>query len=129
MWPLTCGAMPTKLARTVASSVCGRISHWSSVTTTAMTAAVTIAMPSSRPRMRRKPASGCPVSSVMASDPEKRHPEDERDEECQTRIHERSRAHIGIDPGAHQEPADKEGPHDSEDRTKHPGREERADDV
>src|SRR2546427_285731 len=35
MWPLTCGAMPTKLARTVASSVCGRVSHCSSVTTTA----------------------------------------------------------------------------------------------
>ena len=55
MWPLTCGAMPTKLARTVASSVCGRVSHCSRVTITATAAPATIRPPSSRPAIRRAP--------------------------------------------------------------------------
>src|SRR5262245_11576103 len=94
-----------------------------------MTAAPTMPAPSSRPAMRRATESGRVDSSVMASDPEKRHPQDEGDEERQTRIHERPRAEVGIDPGADQEPSDEEGHHDADDRTQHPGREERADDV
>src|SRR5262245_24425145 len=94
-----------------------------------MTAAPTMPAPSSRPAMRRATESERVDSSVMASDPEKRHPQDERDEERQTRIYECPRTHIGIDPGAHQEPAQEKGHRDADDRTQHPGREERADDV
>src|SRR5262249_42782389 len=129
MCPLTWGAMPTKLARTVASSVCGRVSHWSSVTATAMTAAATIATPSSRPRMRRKPGSGGTDSSVMASHPEERHPEPEGDENGQARVPQRRRAHVRIDPGADEEPSREQGHHDADHGAQHPRWEEGADDV
>ncbi len=55
MWPLTWGAMPTKFARTVASSVCGRLDHCSSVTAIAMTAATIDAALITRPMTRRAP--------------------------------------------------------------------------
>src|SRR5262245_23121385 len=94
-----------------------------------MAAAPTMPAPSSRPARRRATESERVDLSVMSSDPEKGHPQDKGDEERQTRIHERPRAEVGIDPDADQEPASEEGHHDSDDRTQHPGGEERADDV
>src|SRR6266403_723022 len=69
--------MPTKLARTDASSVCGRVSHCNNVTTAATAAPVTINAPSTRPATRRPPGSPSPWRSVIRLDPEQRHPKDE----------------------------------------------------
>src|SRR5262249_22786909 len=124
MCPLTCGAIPTKLARTVASSVCGRVSHWRSVTATARTAAAMIAAPSTRPTRRRTPGCEGVAWSVMTSDPEERKPEHEGDEDSQTRVHQPPRAHVGIDSDTDQEGSRQEGHDDPDDRAQHPGREE-----
>src|SRR5262249_12202835 len=129
MCPLTWGATPTKLARTVASSVCGRVSHWSSVTATAIAAAATITTPSSRPTMWRRPGSGGGDSSLMASHPAERHPESQGDENGQARVHERRRAHVGIDPGADEQASREQGHHDADQGAQHPRGEEGADDV
>src|SRR6266436_9667690 len=105
MWPLTCGAMPTKLARTVASSVCGRVSHCSRVTTTAMAAPATIAAPITRPARRRAPESPSSVSGAIGLHPEQRHPENEGDENREARVDERSRAEVGGDAHPQEEPS------------------------
>src|SRR6266700_1798765 len=129
MWPLTWGATPTKLARTVASSVCGRVLHCSSVTTTAMAAPATIKPPSSRPATRRAPGSSSPSRGAIGLDPEQRHPEDEGDENREARVDERSGAEVGIHAEPEEEPSGEHGDDDADGGAEHPRREERADDV
>src|SRR5215470_3511929 len=121
--------MPTKLARTVASSVCGRTSHWSRATITAMAAPVTIAAPSSLPATRRAPASPVPSCGAIGLHPEERHPENEGDENREARVHERSRAEVGIEAHAEEEPSRDDGDGDADRGAEHPRREEGADDV
>src|SRR5262249_55598364 len=129
MCPLTCGAMPTKFARTVASSVCGRVCHWTSVTTTAMSAAPTMAAPTTRPTMRREPGSVDLSPSVMASASEDGHPQDEGDQQGQAPVDQRRRPDVGMDAGANEEPSDDQRDHDPDEPAEHPGREEGADDI
>src|SRR5205823_10309825 len=120
MCPLTWGAMPTKLARTVASSVCGRVSHCSSVTTTATAAPATIKAPSSRPATRRAPESPSPSCGAMGLDPEQRHPEDEGDENREARVDERSRTEVGVNAHPQEEPSREHGDTDTDRGAEHP---------
>src|SRR5262245_55994088 len=129
MWPLTCGAMPTKLARTVASSVCGRISHCRSATITAIAAPPTIAMPSIRPMTRRAPGSDGICFSAMALAPEESYPEHQGNEESKTRVDQRWRAHIGIEPGTDKKPPSEQRHHNPYQGAEHPGREKRTDNI
>src|ERR1700752_5166504 len=105
MWPLTCGAMPTKLARTVASSVWGRVSHCSNATTTATAAPAMIAPPIRRPTRRRTGESSGPTGAVIALHPEERHPEDQGDEDHEARVDERAWPEVGIDTRAKEQPS------------------------
>src|SRR5438132_1734030 len=129
MCPLTCGAMPMKLARTVASSVCGRVSHWSSVTATAMTAPPTIPAAISRPRRRRPSGTEGTRSSIMSLHPEERHPQNKGDEDDKAWVDQRARAQIGIDPGADEEQPREQRGHDPDQEAQHPRGEKRPDDV
>src|SRR5262245_55129905 len=129
MWPLTWGAMPTKLARTVASSVCGRVLHCNSVMTMATAAPATIRPPSSRPATRRAPPSPSPSRGAIGLGPEQRHPEDEGDENREARVDERPWADVGVHPHHDEEPSREHGDHDADRGAEHPGGEERADDV
>src|SRR5262245_31673721 len=126
MCPLTCGAMPTKFARTVASSVWGRVSHWSSVTATAMSAAPTMAAPTRRPTMRREPGSADLSPLVMASASEDGHPQDEGDQEGQAAVYQSRRPDVRVDAGANEEPSGHQRDHDPDEAAQHPGREEGA---
>src|SRR5215471_19775741 len=56
MWPLTSGATPIKLARTVASSVCGCTRHCQTARAMATTAPAMIQTPMSRPMALRQGA-------------------------------------------------------------------------
>src|SRR5262245_18279370 len=111
--------MPTKLARTVASSVCGRISHCKSVTITATTAPRTINAPSSRPATRRARESPGPSSGVISLDSEEDHPENEGDQDRDTRIDEHSRADVGIDAHANEELSRDHRGHDADRGAEH----------
>src|SRR5262245_12324852 len=121
--------MPTKLARTVASSVCGRVDHCSSVTTTATTAPPTITPPIRRPAIRRARTCSGSSHSAIGLAPEQRHPEDKGDEQREARIDERSRADVGIDAYHDEEPSREDGDDDADRGTEHPRGEERADEV
>src|SRR4030095_9575488 len=129
MWPLTCGAMPPKLARTVASSVCGRVSHCSSVTITATAAPATISTPSTRPAMRRAPESASSARCAIGLHPEQRHPEDQGDENREARVDERSRTEVGVYAHPQEEPTREHGDADADRGAEHPRGEERADHV
>src|SRR5215510_11278193 len=129
MWPLTCGAMPTKLARTVASSVCGRVSHCRSVKTTATAAPPTITAPSTRPATRRTLDSPSSARCAIGLNPEQRHPKDEGDEDRETRVDERSRAEVRIDTYPQEESACECGDTDADRGAEHPRGEERPDHV
>src|SRR4030095_17219818 len=89
--------MPMKLARTVASSVCGRVSHCRSVTTTATAAPPTINAPSTRPATRRTLEPPSSARCAIGLDPEQRHPQDEGDENREARIDQRSRTEVRVD--------------------------------
>src|SRR6266850_2978129 len=121
--------MPTKLARTVASSVCGRVSHCSSATITATAAPATINVPSTRPATRRAPESASSPRCAIGLHPEQRHPEDEGDENREARIDECSRAEVGVDAHPQEEPASEHGDTDADRGAEHPRWEERADHV
>src|SRR5262245_40892815 len=120
MWPLTCGAMPMKLARTVASSVCGRVSHCSKVTITAIAAPATITVPITRPATRRAPDSPRSPCWSMGLPPEQRYPENEGDENHEARIDERSRAEVGVDAQSQEEPPREHGDADADRGAQHP---------
>src|SRR5437667_10391036 len=121
--------MPTKLARTVASSVCGRVSHCSRVTTTAMAAPATMAAPITRPARRRAPESPSSVSGAIGLHPEQRHPENEGDENREAWIDERSRAEVRVHADAEKHPSRGNGNTDADRGAEHPRRKKRADDV
>src|SRR4030095_16773837 len=129
MCPLTWGAMPMKLARTVASSVCGRVVHCSKVTTTAIAAPATMRPPMSRPAMRRAPSFARAPCDSMALDPEPRHPERQGDEEREARIDERPGTQVGVDASAKEDLSRDDGDHDTDRGAEHPRGEERAYDV
>src|SRR5256885_17172653 len=97
--------MPTKLARTVASSVCGRVSHCSRVTTTAMAAPATMAAPITRPARRRAPESPSSGSGAIRLYPEQRHPKNEGDENREAWIDERPRAEVRVHADAGEKPS------------------------
>src|SRR5262245_61552595 len=121
--------MPMKLARTVASSVCGRISHWRSATITAITAAPTIPTPSKRPMTRRAPGSDGTCSSDIGLAPEENHPEHQGDENSETRVNQRWRAHIGIKPGTDTQPSSQQRRPNPDHGAEHPRREKRTDNI
>src|SRR5258705_3872734 len=129
MWPLTWGAMPTKLARTVASSVCGRVSHCSRATITATAAPATINVPSTRPATRRAPESASSARCAIGLHPEQRHPEDEGDANREARVDERPRAEERIHAHPEEDRAREQGDTDADRGAEHPRWEERADDV
>src|SRR5262245_13235593 len=121
--------MPTKLARTVASSVCGRVSHCRSVKTTATAAPPTITAPSTRPATRRTLDSPSSARCAIVLNPEQRHPKDEGDENRETGVDERSRAEVRIDADPQEEHAREHGDADADRGAEHPRGEERADHV
>src|SRR3989442_835652 len=121
--------MPTKLARTVASSVWGLVSHRSSATITATAAPATIRVPSTRPATRRAPESARSARCAIGLHPEQRHPEDEGDENREARIDERSRAEERVHAHPEEDRAREQGDNDANRRAEHPRWEERADDV
>src|SRR6266700_3366128 len=121
--------MPTKLARTVASSVCGRVSHCSRVMITATAAPATINVPSARPTTRRAPESPSSLRCAIGLHPEQRHPEDEGDENRESRIDERSRTEERIYAHPQEEPTREHGDADADRGAEHPRGEERADHV
>src|SRR5262245_11910575 len=129
MCPFTCGAIPTKLARTVASSVCGLVCHWSSATIMAMAAATTIPAPITRPRVRRAPGSDARSFSAIKLTSEESHPECESNENGETRINKRRRTDIRIEAGPDKKPPAKQSCPNSDQGAEHPGRKERTDDV
>src|SRR3989454_1177640 len=114
--------MPTKLARTVASSVCGLVSHCSSATITATAAPATIRVPSTRPATRRAPESARSARCAIGLHPEQRHPEDEGDENREARIDERSRAEVRVHADAEKEPSRDHGNTDADRGAEHPRR-------
>src|SRR5216110_2326621 len=115
--------MPTKLARTVASSVCGRVSHCSRVTPATMAAPIT------RPARRRAPESPSSVSGAIGLYPEQRHPENEGDENREAWIDERSRAEVRVHADSEKQPSRGHGNTDADRGAEHPRRKKRADDV
>src|SRR5262249_35634298 len=116
--------MPTKLARTVASSVCGLISHWRSATITAITAAPTIPAPSNRPMTRRAPGSDMTCSSAIKLNPGEKEPKHESDENAKARIDQPWRTDIRIESHPDKEPSSKQSRRNPNQRAEHPGREE-----
>src|SRR5262245_24344141 len=107
MWPFTLGAMPTKLARTVAVSVSGRLSQRQTVKTSAKMAPTRMIGPTVRPRARRS-GEGCSVSSV-GSATEHALPDDEGEEDHQRDVHESPWPEIWIDAKAREEPPAEDG--------------------
>src|SRR5437667_9721824 len=121
--------MPTKLARTVASSVWGLISHWTNVTTTITAAAAMIPMPSTRPIMRRAPGPDAMLFSAIMLTSEQSHPEYERDENAKTRIDQRWRPYIRMKPRPNKEPPSEQSRANPDQSAEHPGRKKRADNI
>src|SRR5215469_1982774 len=114
MYPFTFGAIPTKLARTVASSVSGRFSHCQIPTTIATAAAIRIRAPTRRPTARRDLSRGS-SGSTIASATEHSQPEDQGDEEHQARVHDGgSRPEIRIDSRARAELPEEDGAENAE---------------
>src|SRR4029453_411501 len=116
-------------ARTVASSVCGLISHWTNVTTTIMAAAATIPTPSTRPITGRAPGSDAMLFSAIKLTSEQSHPEYERDENAKTRIDQRWRPYIRIETSAFKQPASEQSRPNPNQCAEHPRRKERTDDI
>src|SRR5207249_11385454 len=119
--------MPTKLARTVASSVCGLISHWTNVTTTITAAAAMIPMPSTRPIMRRAPGSDAVLFSAIKLTSEQSHPEYERDDNAKTRIDQRWWPYIRMKPRPNKELPSEQSRPNPDQTAQHPARQKRAD--
>src|SRR5262249_13560059 len=103
--------MPTKLARTVASSVCGLTSHWRSATITAIAAPPTIPVPSTRPMTRGAPGSAIPFFPAKTFPPEESDPQPERDEQAKARIDQRWRTDIRIESHPDKQPSSKQSRH------------------
>src|SRR5438874_804000 len=121
--------MPTKLARTVASSVCGLVCHWNSVTTTAMTAATTIPVPINRPTVRRAPGPDAICFSAIMLTSEQSDDEYERDENAKTRIDQRWWPYIRMKPRPNKEPPSEQSRANPDQSAEHPGRKKRADNI
>src|SRR5262244_2446046 len=105
MGPLTCGAMPTMLARTAASSVRGWTSLRCQTTALVTTAPATMSTPSTRPASRRPVAlrSGVAETSAITSCPEEREPHEHRQQDEETRIHDQHRAQVRLEPDGGEE--------------------------
>src|SRR5215471_9719993 len=129
IYPVTCEAIPTKLARTVASSVCGRACHWSTATTTTTAVPTTMPVPSSRPTRRRTTRPDELCVSAIALAPEESPPEHERHEKGQTRVYQRWRADIRMESRPDKEPPSEQRRPNPDHRAEHPGREKRPDNV
>src|SRR5262249_52921719 len=122
MWPLTFGAIPTKFARMVASSVSGRYSHCQAAAAATTRAHTRMRAPTTRPATRRHPP--CPSSGSSAgSATEHSQPEGEGDDDNQTRVHERPRPEIRVDPNAREELPEEDGADDTDHQREHPRRE------
>src|SRR5215467_3411610 len=124
MCPDTFGAIPTKLARTVASSVSGKFSHRQTVTTMAIRAPTMMSVPRARASARR-PAEGASSGSVARSATEHT-PEDEGDEDHEGRIDEDARNQVGIEASAREELPAEDGREDADHEGGHPGGKVRA---
>src|SRR5262245_15609089 len=112
--------MPTKLARTVASSVSGWVSDRQTTTATAMTAPTRITVPTIRPSARRQPGGDISSTSSVGSATEDSQPDDDGDQDHETRIHEGSRAEIGVDAQPGEELPRHRCADDTDDEGRHP---------
>src|SRR5215475_1224640 len=124
MCPLTFGAIPMKLARTVASSVSGKFSHRQTVTTMAIKAPTRMSAPRARPSARR-PADGASSGSNVGSATEHA-PEDEGDENHEGGIDEDARTEVRVKAGTREELPDEDGREDADHERGHPGGKVRA---
>src|SRR5262247_2275934 len=109
MCPFTLGAMPMKFARTVAASVSGRFSQRQTVAAIAAAAPTRMSAPITRPTARRHPGDDS-SGSVMGSATKHAQPDDEGDEDHQSRIHENTRPQIRVEPRAREELPEQHGP-------------------
>src|SRR5262252_3951097 len=118
MCPDTFGAIPTKLARTVASSVSGKFSHRQTVTTMAIKAPTMMSVPRARASARR-PADGASSGSIAGSATEHT-PEDQGDEDHERGIDEDARAQVGVEAGPREELPAEHGREDADHEGEHP---------
>src|SRR5262245_45529147 len=125
MWPLTFGAIPTKLARIVASSVSGRFSHCQAAAAAATTAPTRMSAPTRRPATRRHPP-GASSESIVGSATEHSQPEGQGDDQDQPRIDQGPRPEVRVDPDPGEELPEHDGDEDAEHERQHPGREVRT---
>src|SRR5215468_11182287 len=117
MCPDTFGAIPTKLARTVASSVSGKFSHRQTVTTMAIKAPTMMSVPRARASARRS-AEGTSSGSVGSATEDT--PEDEGDEDHEGGIDEDARAEVGVEAGPREELPAEHGREDADHEGEHP---------
>src|SRR5215471_21597124 len=118
MCPDTFGAIPTKLARTVASSVSGKFSHRQMVTTMAIKAPTMMSAPRARASARRR-ADGTSSGSIAGSATEHT-PEDEGDEDREGGIDEDARSEVGVEAGPREELPAEHGREDADHEGEHP---------
>src|SRR6516165_8766763 len=119
MCPDTFGAIPTKLARTVASSVSGKFSHRQTVTTMAIKAPTMMSVPRARASARR-PADGTSSGSLADSATEHT-PKVEGDQDHEGGIDEDARAEVGVEAGPREELPAEHGREDADHEGGHPG--------
>src|SRR4029434_8349829 len=86
-------------------------------------------MPSTRPMMRRAPASAGTCFSAIKSPPEESDPQCEHHENPKTRIDQPSRANIGIKSRPDKQPSSEQSHSNPNQCAEHPRRKERTDDI
>src|SRR5262245_62043876 len=96
MSPLACGAMPIKLARSVASSVWGRLIYTQIAIKHTRTAQMTMPRPRLFPMTLRSGLAEEVFASAINSTSEKEQPGTECEQDPQTKIDQRQRAKVGF---------------------------------
>src|SRR5262249_49745469 len=94
-----------------------------------MAAATTIPTPSTRPITRRSPGSAAICFSAIELTPKESHPEHESNEDGKTRVNQRWRAYIRMESRPNKEPSSEQSCPNPDQSAKHPGREERTDNI
>src|SRR5262249_1815456 len=125
--PLTCGAIPTTLARTAASSVRGWMSLRRHAAARARTAPTTMRRPMTRPV--RGSGSGLAGDGVAILRPVEQEPHGECQERPQARVDQEQRPQVGLEPGRSEELSQERGDDHADRHANDPRRKERALDV
>src|SRR5262245_49856867 len=116
-----------KLARMVASSVCGRWVYTQMAMTQTRTALITMAWPSLFPMTLRLPEES--FASAINLTPEKKQPGTQRNQNPQTEIDQGDGAQVRFDSGAKEDATQQEHTDDPKGDTEHPRRKKRTDQI